>query len=352
MARMMRSGRHAPAHRVFFLLACGQAAATVPLWSARWLGWLPDAGGAASHAHDMLMGFALAVVGGFLLTRLSHAMLAATVAAWLAGRLFGGPADLAYPALLAVLAGGPFLRSARSGHNLVFFPIVAGFLAAEALVRFGEPARGSALALDLVAALLLVMGGRILPAAMAGAVRARGESLEDRNRAGLERMGIAAMAVAALAHLVPLPEVAAAGWAVAGLSGLARLSRWRWRAALPHPSLWPLHLGYGWLCAGLAATPLATWTGLWPPAAALHAVTVGGLGTITAVMMVRTVMLRDRVSAGFPRTVSAAVILLSAAALARLLAPLAPDPLVPLSAALWSAAFLLTGMAILRLPQS
>lgn len=361
MPRMMRSGRHAPAHRVLFPLACLQAALAVPLWSARWLGWLPG-GDPVGHAHQMLTGFALAVVAGFLLTRLSRAALVTVAATWGLARvadaaglpMAAAAADAGFVALLAVIAGLPFLRSARSGHNLVFFPVLAGFLAAEGLTLAGRVgwlvdggARGTGLMLDLVALLVLVMGGRILPAAMAGAVRAQGGRLDDRNLPGLERIGILGMAAAALAHLASLPEPAALGWAAAGLSGLARLSRWQLPAALADRSLWPLHLGYAWLCGGLLASAAAAWSGLWPVTDCLHAVTIGGIGTMTAAMMVRTARLRDRSAGRFPRAATIAVMALTAAALARVLAPLAADVLIPASAVLWSAAFVLIGAAVL-----
>ena len=64
-----RSGRFARAHRPFFLAACLYAALAVPLWWAEWAGLLPGCGGCdpvARHAHEMLMGFAGAVLGGII----------------------------------------------------------------------------------------------------------------------------------------------------------------------------------------------------------------------------------------------------------------------------------------------
>lgn len=361
MQRAQRSGRYAPAHRVFFLLATIQAAFAVPLWVAEWGGWLPGVP-ALHHGHEMLLGYAVAVIGGFLFTRLSWLRLGLAAMAWIAGRVVaiatvGGWTEaigaMAFPLTLAVLAGLPFLHAARSGHNMVFAPILGAFLLAEALYQAGRSglipegeARGVYLAFDLVALMLLVMGGRILPAAMAGIMRARGEVLADRNLPGLERVGMAGMAVAAAAHMALLPELAALGWLVAGLAGLLRLSRWRPMVALVQPSLWPLHLGYGWLCGGLAAAALATWTGLWPASAAIHAATIGGLGTISATMMMRTVMQRERAPAIFPRAVLAAVALLSLSALARILSPLDPAALVAVSAGAWSMAFLMVASVL------
>lgn len=359
--RVRRSGVHAPAHRVFFFLACVQAVIAVPWWWAEWAGWLP-AGPAANgmrHAHEMLFGFALAVMGGFLLTALSQRMLALAAATWLAGRLatvlgIGGWIEavsaLAFPALLALLAGIPFLRSARSGHNLVFAPVMFGFLASEALYQAGRAGlvaggdeRAIWLAFDLVMLMLLVMAGRILPAAMAGLVRRTGGELVNRNRPTLERAETAGMGLAIAVHALALPELLAwAGWIVAGSAALLRQTRWRPLLSIRQPDLWPLQLGHLWLGGGLMAAGLSGVAGSTAFPALLHAATIGGLGTITATMMIRTIMLRDRILQRFPRTILATIILLSIAAALRLMG------LTGASAIVWSAAFLAVGWELLK----
>lgn len=362
MQRATRSNRSAPAYTVFFLLSCVQAALAVPLWWAESQGWIAacaECSPSLRHAHEMLLGYAVAVIGGFLFTRLSWSGLILAVAAWLAGRAIAmadatGPVAamtaLAYPAVLAVLAGMPFLKAARSGRNLAFAPILAGFMLAEALYQAGRlgllaqgEARGVWLAFDLVAAMLLVMGGRLIPAAMSGILRARGDAMADRNGPRLELVVLAAMAGAALCHVADVAMLGALGWVVAGAAGLVRLTRWRFGASLAVASLWPLQMGYGWLVAGLIASGCAAWSGWWPVTATLHAITIGGLGVITATMMVRTVMLRERISACFPRMALVAVGLLLLGATARIITPLSPPVLMAIAALAWSGAFLLVG---------
>ena len=53
--------------RPFYLLAGAYAALSVPLWSLQYSGWLPGAN-ILWHAHEMLFGYAFAVIAGFLLT--------------------------------------------------------------------------------------------------------------------------------------------------------------------------------------------------------------------------------------------------------------------------------------------
>ena len=106
--------------RPFYLLAACFAALAVPLWVLRYLGWLalPANVDLNWHMHEMLFGFIVTVVIGFLYTagrnwtglwtpRGGH--LAALALVWLAGRL----AMLLAPPLVAAV------------FDLIFLPLVA-----------------------------------------------------------------------------------------------------------------------------------------------------------------------------------------------------------------------------------
>jgi len=84
--------------RPFYLLASVFAAMSVPLWAAQVSGWLPAPylRGPMWHGHEMLFGYTLAVVAGFLLTAVrnwtaqptvSGGALMALAALWMAGRI-------------------------------------------------------------------------------------------------------------------------------------------------------------------------------------------------------------------------------------------------------------------------
>src|SRR6185312_7643449 len=108
--------------RPFFLLGALWAAIAVPLWLAAYAHGFPVPGALPPmlwHAHEMIYGYGLAVVTGFLLTAVPNwtgrlpiaGMPLATLAIlWIAGRLavFAGPVaaasvDLAYTLLLAAV---------------------------------------------------------------------------------------------------------------------------------------------------------------------------------------------------------------------------------------------------------
>ena len=56
--------------RPFYLLASLFSAVSVLLWAAQYSGWLPSSylQGPLWHGHEMLFGYTLAVIAGFLLT--------------------------------------------------------------------------------------------------------------------------------------------------------------------------------------------------------------------------------------------------------------------------------------------
>jgi uncharacterized protein involved in response to NO len=361
-----RSGRHPRAHRPFFLAAALYGALAVPLWVAEWNGTLPGCGGCdpvARHAHEMLLGFAGAVLGGFLFTKVSRPQLVLALVAWLAARLgawagIGGVPGtvlaLAYPACLFGFGGWPFFKAAKVGHNMVFAPVIAAFVLAETLYQGGRlglieagERRGVLTAFDLVALMILVMGGRVVPAAMAGLVR-REESRElfDRNRVWLEWLVVAGLGLAALADAL-MPELPTApAMALAGIAALMRQARWRPAVALRDASMGPVQVGYSLLAAGLVLAAIADWTGMGPTTDALHLATVGGIGMVTAAMMLRITHIRERRPGPMPRAAVAIAVTLALAADLRVTAAFAPDYLIPASAAWWSLSFLALAVAL------
>jgi uncharacterized protein involved in response to NO len=85
------------------------------------------------------------------------------------------------------------------------------------------------------------------------------------------------------------PDTDFSSWAVfaAGAAAMLRLSRWRGLQTTAEPLLLILHVGYGWLALGLLLLGADLVSGLLPPGAALHALTVGAIGTMTLAVMTR-----------------------------------------------------------------
>lgn len=133
--------------------------------------------------------------------------------------------------------------------------------------------------------------------------------------------------------------------AVGGIAGVAmaiRLSRWRGLSVASELLLLILHLGYGWLVLGLLLLGLNGFFGLLPPTAALHALTVGAVGTMTLAVMSRASLGHTgrRLSTGSgTKTI---YVLITLAAGLRVLSPLAGDRtelVLSLAGTAWSGAF-------------
>src|SRR5690606_38178573 len=112
--------------RPFYFVAATYAALGIPLWLLVWAGVVPMPIGFATqwwHMHEMVFGFALAVVIGFLLTAArawtghdtpSGDRLVALVGLWLGARILFHAglvvAGVAIELVLIVLAAGAILR--------------------------------------------------------------------------------------------------------------------------------------------------------------------------------------------------------------------------------------------------
>jgi uncharacterized protein involved in response to NO len=355
--------------RPFFLLGAIFAALAVPLWLAAYTGALalPSPLPASLwHGHEMLFGYAAAVLAGFLLTAtpswsgrppVSGIGLGVLALIWLAGRAAssaGGvfPAvaaavDLAFLPALAI-AITPALQAAPQ-RNRVFLPLLGVLLLADLGVHLdaldllpGLGAIALRVALDLLALLIALIGGRVVPAFTGNALAARGEAEPLRTFSVRDRLAIGALVLMLLADLLGFTRAAGAIALAAALLNAWRLHGWGGSRTLREPILWVLHLGYLWLAIGLAWKGWVDLSGFLPPADALHGLAIGAVGTMTLAIMSRATLGHTGRPLHAPPPVVAAYLLVGAAAIARLAAPVATAHAVSLlviSGALWSLAF-------------
>jgi len=105
-----------------------------------------------------------------------------------------------------------------------------------------------------------------------------------------------------------------------------RLAGWRTGAVLRRPLLLVLHLGFGWLAFGLFLRGAVDFVDWIAPADAIHALTVGAIGTLTLGMMGRLARTHRRRALAASALDVVSYGLLTGAALARTLLPIAaPD---------------------------
>ena len=358
--------------RPFYLLAGAFGAVGVPVWHFApgvLLPGEPYLGGAAWHAHEMVFGFAGAVLTGFLLTAarawtglatLSGWGLAALAALWVAGRVLvaTGPAlpaavvDCLFLPCVTLAIALPVAR-ARNWRNLPVVAVPALLGGANLLFHLDHAgvfalARahgGALLALDLLALLITLMAGRVIPAFTANAVPAA----RPRRNPYVEVAAFGTLAVLLAAG--PLdPWLPGGPWlaAVAALGASAHMVRlWLWdpAATLREPLLWALPLAYAWLPAALVLRALWLADADVPEAAAFHALGAGAMGGLMLAMMTRSALGHTGRPLKARAQETAAFVLLHLGAAVRVLGPLegagAEPPALAASALLWSGAFAL-----------
>jgi uncharacterized protein involved in response to NO len=360
--------------RPFFLAAGLAAALLIPWWAASYAfgvplgtGWPPS----LWHGHEMLFGFILAAVAGFLLTAVPSWTgargfagwpLAIAAGLWLLGRLAVASSaywpvgvvaaiDLAFLPVLAALVAPPLVRARN--RNTPVLAVLAALWVSNAsfywmLARHDAGAALHALiiGIDIVLLLVTVIGGRIVPAFTASALKQRGIQGAVRASSSMTVLAVAAMiAVIAGDLLVPDGIASAAIAAAAALVQAARLAEWHTLKTLRQPLVWVLHLAYVWLPVGLALKAIALFAGSAPAAFWLHALTIGAAATMILAVMTRAALGHTGRPLEVDPVITLAYLLLTAAALVRVFGlaflPLSYPEVILVAALLWTAAFAL-----------
>jgi uncharacterized protein involved in response to NO len=313
-----RIALHQLGFRPFFLLG---GLAAVGLMAA-WL-WLYPYGAALPqavrlpavtwHAHEMLYGYGLAVIAGFLLTAVRNwtgvqtlhgAPLLALALLWLLARLLPfvdhpraltamAALDLLFALCLCLALLYPIVKVRQWGQLAVVSKVLLLLAAHTAfyLGLFGLFAPGVQWGLYgglyLIVSLVLLMARRVLPFFIEKGV---GVPVTLSNRRWLDIASLLLMlAFLVVEVLLPRPTLAAAiAWALAALHAL-RLAGWHHPGLWRKPLLWVLYVGYGWIVLGFALRGLQLFAPL-NPMLALHAFTVGGIGLMTLGMMARVAL--------------------------------------------------------------
>jgi uncharacterized protein involved in response to NO len=358
--------------RPFFLGASLWAPTSLALWLATLAGAvspplaLPPL---AWHPHELLFGYAGAVIAGFLLTAVPNwtgrlpvrgAPLLGLWLVWLAARLANLAAartpwlaaglDVGFWALLVAAMG----REVAVGRNWRNFPVI-GLVAlltiacllsqAEALGAATGPL-GRRLALAAILVLIGLIGGRVVPSFTRN-------WLAKRAVLGLpapfDRMDRAALAVLVVAVgtwvTTPNGTATAVLLTLAGFAALVRLARWHGWATRAEPLVTVLHLGYAWLGIGLVLVGLGS---LFPDSvgrlATVHALTTGAIGTMTLAIMTRATLGHTGRALTADAVTVAVYVLVQAGAAMRVLSPVLPldyNAALVVAGLLWGGAFLL-----------
>ena len=357
--------------RPFFLLAGLFAFAILPIWMLALAGILNPSGYLDPiywHAHEMVFGFAVAVIAGFLLTAVGNWTqretavgfpLLALASLWHLGRVaitcagslpkwMPAVTDLAFlPVLIGVLSRP--LIAAKNKRNFVMLGVLFALFLANLLVHLdglgvlpGGRRRGCLVGVDIVVLVTLIIAGRVFPMFTRNAT-----GIETiRSIPSLDRLAVGGMAaVTLLDAFAPDQPTTAIAAGITGICVIARAAHWGSRHTLRTPLLWILHVGYAWIPLGLLLRAMAPLGLVVPGAAAAHALTVGAIGALTLGMMSRVTLGHTGRGLVAPRLAIASFVLITLAALVRVIVPLLSSgwyrPSLFVSGAAWSGAFAL-----------
>lgn len=321
------------------------------------------------HSHEMLVGFAMAAVAGFSLTAVANwtgrpavhgAPLGLLVLSWLAGRLamlltawlpgaLVGFLDMLFPVLLCILLGREIIEG-RSRRNYQLLVIMITLALLNVLYHLGvnqHIAGGDRLAIYLlihtILLLVAIIAARIIPAFTGNWLRQQGHTrmpvVNDHvNHAALSlTILVGLMASFAPAH----PVTGILAFAAALVHGY-RLSRWRAFSTTTNPLLFVLHAANAWFPVAYVLLGCSVFGWLFTPTTALHALTMGAIGTIVMAVTTRVALGHTGRPLQAARATVVAYWLLMIAVLIRVLGPLTGSAyllMIDLSAAGWIAAF-------------
>lgn len=367
--------------RVFFLAAVLCALFTMGVWEG-WLGMSVAFGYAPAmpfapppalwHAHEMIFGYACAVLGGFFLTAVpswtgeksaGSTYLTILAGLWFAGRLavwWSGAIDPILVAaldlaFLPVLGAKIALQLARrpKPQNLMLLLLITMVWIGNLMVHLdwtgvwaGGAAIGVRFGLLTVAAIIAIIGGRVIPAFTRNAMLRDGRNTGlPQTRRQAEVIGIASAIILPVCIAAGLPDLPVALVAlVAGAAQAVRLAGWRGHSVLRQPILWSLHLAFAMLALGYLGLAMAR-AGLIDEVGALHGIGIGAVGGMTLAMMSRAALGHT----GRPLVAASPVVwaygLMALAALIRVAGAEANsgwyESAILVSGALWLAAFVL-----------
>ena len=354
--------------RTFYTLAAIFAVVAMALWLASFTGMVQPGGqlpGVFWHSHEMVFGFSMAVITGFLFTAVRNwtglptptgLALGSIALLWLAARvlLVTGTTglevvlDVLFLPVVTVAVALPVFRSANKRN----YKVIA-ILAVLATLHFvyhlalggGLPAALSRVSLfaviDVITILFALVGGRVIPAFTRNAV----PGSDPTHKQWVEVAAFALLLVLAATTMIG-GQFALNPWLPASLAFLAagvhalRLALWQPAATLGKPLLWMMPVAYSWLPVALLLRGLAdlgiAMAGNW-----LHALAAGALTSLMMAMMMRSTLGHTGRALDASRADLVIFLLVQLAVVLRVLAGVAGDhrTLTILAGVVWMVAF-------------
>ncbi len=338
--------------RVFFPLAALSAVLMLSYWVLLVTGivdFLPSRFSPVSwHQHEMIYGMVVAVIIGFLFTAVPNwtgqptptgMRLAGLGLIWILGRLSVFFSAM-LPVWLPVVVDGIFLPLAILGivgalvkvgnkrnyflpAMLILFAAlnITGHVAVIGWIDF-EERQLFLLATLFIVFLMNVIGGRIIPSF----TRNKYPAIEMSTPAVLLPLSALSIFGLAVVFLLDAGDMVVGGIAAfAGLVTLTRSLSWKgWKVA-HDPLLFILHLGYFWIPVGFFLIAYSSFTDTAPLSHAMHAFTVGAVGSLTLGVMSRATLGHSGLPLKNEKILMVMFVSINLAAISRAILPLVTD---------------------------
>lgn len=302
--------------RSFFMFAGIWGAMAMSVWVVLLAMGIPipsRMAGVDWHMHEMVFGYAPAVIAGFLLTAVPNWTGRLPILGWpnalLSGLWVLGRVAIFYSAYLPLWAApiidvsfliifawviGTEIIAAKNWRNLKVLVILIALAATnilfhfEAIYGFAYEGYSIRLGVGIIVLLITIIGGRVIPSFTRNWLVKQGKSRLPQPRGRVDD-GVEFATGLLLIIWVVVPEGAGAGvgWALLALFHLYRLWRWVGWQTFAEPMVAILHAGYLFIPLGffmLAARNLFPDLGL---PLIPHAWMVGAIGVMTLAMMSR-----------------------------------------------------------------
>lgn len=297
--------------RPFFLLAAITAPLFITLWMLKLFGVITLSNYYSAtgwHAHEMLFGYTVAVIAGFLLTAagnwtgvkmISGWRLALLSAVFILGRIapfitelpygFIAALDLFFIPLVAILIAIPVIK-VKQWSNFVFVPVLLAMAAANLTVHLStlniidaSIVSGSRAMLYVVVLLIVVMGGRVIPFFTERGV----DGVITKKWTWIDNLSGLSVVLLLITDTIYNNTLVTGYFALfAAIIHSIRLFGWYSNKIWQVPLVWILQISYAWLIIGFLLKSLMIFN-LSAAIFSYHALTVGGIGMMTLGMMAR-----------------------------------------------------------------
>ncbi len=351
MAPMTASLFLSSGHRPFFLMMAAYGAGALGFWVLGFNGYAPV--GPAWHGHEMIFGFAVAAMAGFLLTAVPNwtrrpavrgAELLLLVMIWGVGRLAMGAGiwpwlDLVFLPILAIRIFHD-IASSKNWRNVVVPVILFALAGLNMIYHFGDQALALRASVYLTTGLIALIGGRIVPAFTANALKIKGDPFRAHPiRKLFDHLAVPAVVALVITELISPGSVLTGSLAlITAFVLLIRMIWWRTFQTFRNPLVWILHVGYIWIPIGYFLKGLSDIWYVFDPSAALHALTAGGIGVMVIAVSSRASLGHSGRPLKADHTTTTAYLLVIAAAIVRVFGPIDLYAL-EISGALWLLGF-------------